>query len=53
MNNKNKPASGFSLLELMIILVISALLLQLAVPSYKTYIDKANTLKETYDTRPP
>lgn len=45
MNNKNKRALGFSLLELMIILAISAILVQLAIPSYKTHIDRAHALK--------
>jgi len=52
MNNKNNPAAGFSLLELMIILVITALLLQIAVPSYKTYIDRAHALQQQVNQPP-
>jgi Tfp pilus assembly protein PilE len=45
MKNKHNKLSGFTLLELMIILAISALLVQLAVPSYKAHIIRAEGLK--------
>jgi Tfp pilus assembly protein FimT len=44
MKNKNNPTLGFSLLELMIILAISALLLQLALPNYQAHLARAQAL---------
>lgn len=46
MKNKHNKLAGFTLLELMIILAITALLVQLAVPSYKTQIVRAEQLKQ-------
>ena len=46
MNNKYKKPFGFSLLELMIILAITALIVQFAIPSYQVYIVKARALEQ-------
>jgi Tfp pilus assembly protein PilE len=45
MKNKYKKSFGFSLLELMIILAITALLVQLAIPSYQVHIKKTKNLE--------
>jgi Tfp pilus assembly protein FimT len=47
MNNKNN--TGFSLLELMIILAITAMIVQFAVPSYQSHIKKAKQLETEVD----
>jgi type IV pilus assembly protein PilA len=43
MNTRNfTKASGFSLIELMVVIAIVALLAAVAVPSYKSYISRSN-----------
>jgi Tfp pilus assembly protein PilE len=46
MNNNDKKNNGFSLLELMIILAITAMIVQFAIPSYQVHIEKARNLQK-------
>lgn len=41
MNKNNNKQAGFSLLELLIILVVVAMLVQLAAPTYTQHINKS------------